>query len=52
MSDTYKRYHVATHYATLLPATGVVQREGQVIHVLARRLIHRTPLLGGLSQLS
>ena len=34
----------------LLQANGIIQREGQVIHVLARRMIDRTELLDGLSQ--
>jgi error-prone DNA polymerase len=51
-SSIYERYRVAARYATLLQANGIVQREGQVVHVLAKRLIDRTPLLGGLAQSS
>jgi error-prone DNA polymerase len=35
--------------ARLLGVLGVVQREGQVIHLIAKRLIDHTPLLGKLS---
>jgi error-prone DNA polymerase len=51
-SSTFERYRVAARHATLLQANGIVQREGQVIHVLARRMIDRTPLLQGLAQSS
>jgi error-prone DNA polymerase len=51
-SSTFERYRVAARHATLLQANGIVQREGQVIHILARRLIDRTPLLQGLAQSS
>ncbi|MDB5320432.1 MAG: error-prone polymerase [Phycisphaerales bacterium] len=51
-STIFERYRVAARHATLLQANGIVQREGQVIHILARRLIDRTPLLQGLSQSS
>jgi error-prone DNA polymerase len=49
-SSIYDRYHRAARHATLLQANGIIQREGQVIHVLARKLIDRTDLLYGLSQ--
>ena len=49
-SDVYERYRQAARHATLLQVNGVVQREGQVVHVLAARLIDRTPLLDGLTQ--
>ena len=49
-SSIYERYRRAARHATLLQANGIIQREGQVIHVLARRLIDRTTLLNGLSQ--
>jgi len=49
-SDTYDQYRRAIRSATLLQANGIVQRQGQVIHILARRLIDRTSLLHGLRQ--
>jgi error-prone DNA polymerase len=51
-STVYERYRRAARHATLLQANGIIQREGQVIHVLVRSLIDRTPLLYGLSQTS
>jgi error-prone DNA polymerase len=50
--SVYERYRRDTRYSTLLQANGIVQREGQVIHVVAKRLIDRTQLLSGLSQSS
>jgi len=51
-SSIYERYRRAARHAVLLQATGIIQREGPVIHVLARQLIDRTTLLEGLSQSS
>jgi error-prone DNA polymerase len=51
-SRTYERYRKVARHATLLQCSGIVQREGQVIHVLACRLIDRTEMLNGLSQAS
>jgi error-prone DNA polymerase len=51
-SSIYERYRRATRHATLLQVNGVIQRQGPVIHVLAQRMIDRTPLLAGLSQAS
>jgi error-prone DNA polymerase len=49
-SDVYERYRKAARHATLLQADGYVQREGQVIHLLAKRLHDRSDLLNGLRQ--
>jgi error-prone DNA polymerase len=49
-ASIYERYRRAARHATLLQVNGIIQREGQIIHVLARRLIDRTELLYGLSQ--
>ena len=46
----YERYRRAIRHATLLQADGIIQRQGQVIHVLAHSLIDRTQWLHGLSQ--
>ncbi len=51
-SRVYERYRRAARHATLLQADGIVQRQGQVIHMLAKRLTDRTSLLSGLSQAS
>jgi error-prone DNA polymerase len=51
-ATTYERYHRAARHASLLFVNGTVQREGQVIHILARRLTDATPLLEGLTQTS
>jgi len=37
-SSIYDRYRLAARHAALLQADGYVQRQGQVIHVLAKRL--------------
>ena len=49
-ASVYERNRRTARYATLLQADGVVQREGQVIHILAKRLYDRTELLSGLNQ--
>ena len=51
-STTFERYRPAARHATLLQCNGIIQREGQVLHVLARQLIDRTDLMYGLSQAS
>jgi error-prone DNA polymerase len=47
---TYERYRKVARHATLLQCSGIVQREGQVIHILACRLVDRTELLSDLLQ--
>jgi error-prone DNA polymerase len=49
-STVYERFRRAARYATLLQAEGYVQREGQVVHVLAKRLFDRSDLLLNLEQ--
>lgn len=51
-SDIYERYRPAARHAQLLLAEGYVQREGQVVHVLAKRLSDLSELLAGYSQRS
>jgi error-prone DNA polymerase len=46
-SDVYDRYRPAARHAGLLRADGYVQREGQVVHVLAKRLFDLSHLLSG-----
>jgi len=43
----YDQYHAAARHATLLQADGYVQRQGQVVHVLAKRVYDRSELLSG-----
>jgi error-prone DNA polymerase len=46
-STIYERYRPAARHATLLQAEGYVQREGQVVHVLAKRLLDLSHLIRG-----
>jgi error-prone DNA polymerase len=46
-SHVYDRYRPAARHAALLQAEGYVQREGQVVHVLAKRLFDLSHLLHG-----
>ncbi len=48
----YDRFRPAARYASLLLAEGYVQRQGQVVHVLAKRLTDLSDLLAGLDQRS
>lgn len=48
----YERYRRVARHATLLQVTGTVQRDGQVIHVLARRMFDRTAMIPGVLQAS
>ena len=45
--DIYDRYRPAARHAGLLRADGYVQRSGQVVHVLAKRLFDLSHLLKG-----
>ena len=45
--DIYDRYRPAARHASLLLAEGYVQRAGQVVHVLAKRLFDLSHLLSG-----
>ena len=47
--DIYDRYRPAARHAGLLQADGYVQRSGQVIHVMAKRLFDLSDLLAGYS---
>jgi len=47
-NDLFKRYRRELLAATLLGVEGVVEREGGVVHLIARRCIDRSPLLAGL----
>jgi len=43
----YEQYRAAARYAALLWADGLVERQGQVVHVMARKLIDLSHLLPG-----
>ena len=45
--DIYDRYRPAARHAGLLQAEGYVQRSGQIVHVLAKRLFDLSDLLAG-----
>ena len=45
--DIYDRYRPAARHAGLLQADGYVQRSGQVVHVMAKRLFDLSDLLSG-----
>jgi error-prone DNA polymerase len=45
--QTFDQYRVAARHAVLLQCDGYVQRQGQVVHVLARRLYDLRHLLEG-----
>ena len=49
-SNVYERFRPAARHATLLQVDGYVQREGQVVHVLAKRLFDLSDLIRGLRQ--
>jgi error-prone DNA polymerase len=46
-ADVYDRYRPAARHAALLQAEGYVQRQGQVVHVLAKRLFDLSHLISG-----
>ncbi len=51
-STIYDRYRLAARHAHLLQADGYVQRQGQIVHVLAKRLFDLSDLLAGLDSKS
>lgn len=51
-SRVYERYRRAARHATLLQAIGHIQRQGQVLHIVVKKMIDRSPLLPELSQAS
>jgi error-prone DNA polymerase len=48
----YDQFRPAARYSSLLQADGYVQKQGKVIHVLAKRLFDLSGLLVGLEQRS
>jgi error-prone DNA polymerase len=45
--DVFDRYHSAARHAGLLQADGYVERQGKVVHVMAKRLFDLSHLLHG-----
>jgi error-prone DNA polymerase len=47
-SDVYDRYRAAARHATLLQVDGYIERSGQVIHIMAKRLTDLSYLIANL----
>jgi error-prone DNA polymerase len=45
--DVFERYRPAARHAGLLQADGYVERQGQVVHIMAKRLFDLSHLLSG-----
>ncbi len=43
----YEQFRAAARYASLLQAEGYIERQGQVIHILTKRLVDQSQLLAG-----
>jgi error-prone DNA polymerase len=43
----FDRYHLAARHAALLQCDGYIERQGQVVHVMAKRLFDRSELIQG-----
>jgi error-prone DNA polymerase len=50
--DIYEKYRPAARHAALVQADGYVERQGKVIHIMAKRLFDLSHLLHGLSHSS
>jgi error-prone DNA polymerase len=50
--DIFEKYRPAARHAGLLQCDGYVERQGQVVHVMAKRLFDRSDLLEGLQMSS
>jgi error-prone DNA polymerase len=50
--DIFEKYRPAARHAGLLQCDGYVERQGQVVHVMAKRLFDRSDLLEGLEMSS
>jgi error-prone DNA polymerase len=48
--DIFDRHHAAARHASIVQADGYVERQGQIIHIMAKRLFDRTDLIRSLSQ--
>src|SRR5437773_10570840 len=45
--DIFEKYRAAARHAGLVQCDGYVERQGQVVHVMAKRLFDRSDLLAG-----
>jgi len=45
----YEQYRRAARHSTLMLIRGSVERQGQVVHLIARRIEDVSPLLSGLN---
>jgi len=45
--NVFDRFHLAARHAALLQCDGYVERQGQVVHVMAKRLLDRSHLIRG-----
>jgi error-prone DNA polymerase len=45
--DIYERYRPAARHAALLQCDGYLERQGQVVHIMAKRLLYLSGLLHG-----
>ena len=45
--NVFDRFHLAARHAALLQCDGYVERQGQVVHVMAKRLLDRSNLIRG-----
>jgi error-prone DNA polymerase len=45
--DIFEKYRAAGRHAGLLQCDGYVERQGQVVHIMAKRLFDRSDLLAG-----
>jgi len=45
--DLYEKYRAAARHAHLLQADGLIERQGKVVHVMAKQLHDLSPLLNG-----
>src|SRR5437762_8978702 len=50
--DVYERYKPAARHATLARADGYVERQGQVVHVMVKRMFDLTAMIEGLEHRS
>jgi len=45
--NTFETYRAAARHAGLLQCDGYIERQGQVVHVMAKRLFDRSELIRG-----
>jgi error-prone DNA polymerase len=45
--NVFEQYHAAARHAGLLQCDGYIERQGQVVHVMAKRMFDRSELIRG-----